>query len=323
MKRNALLLTLLVLLLAVSVGCEKVPLAEMDLTMPLGHVLGENASTEAAHSYEGIELYGVSGTAGYHYLTGKLYSFTFASSPDEEGEHAQYDILLENLSEVYGKPSATSDEGVSIWAKNKLGNVITLTLHEENASEDGYVSLAFSGKYDALTELGMVADTEGTDFPEESALSSLLDCAPSEVIASLGTPTESALDEAGTGAVVYDGFLLGERKGVLQVAFYEERSYSAVFSLSSLTGECSAEDYYELVADTRSAHKAPSEEYCLGYADDEGVSQTQYQMWKNVNNKFTAELVYFASPEGDVLQYGLTASWMLSNRPAMQAVMGD
>lgn len=323
MKRNALFLALLALLLVVPVGCGEVPLAEMDLSMPLGHVLGENASTEAAHIYEGVELYSVSGTAGYHYMTGKLYSFTFVSNPDEESESAQYETLLENLSEVYGKSSATSDEGVSIWVKNKLGNTITLTLHEGNASEEGYVSLAFCGKYDALTELGMVSAAEGVELSEESVLSSLLDCSPPEVIVSLGTPTESALDEAGTGAVVYDGFLLGERKGVLQVAFYEERSYSSVFSLSSLTGEYSTEDYYELVAGTRSAHKAPSEEYCLGYADDEGVSQTQYQMWKNVNNKFTAELVYFASPEGDVLQYGLTASWMLSNRPAMQAVMGD
>lgn len=323
MKKRFLYFLLVFLLLFSLTGCGEVPLEEQDLSMPLGHRLGETASGEEHHLYEKAELYGLPGTAGYHYLSGKLYAFTFATTPGEGTVSQMYDSLLDNLTSDFGKPSSTSEYGVSLWSGKGLANTIALASHGATSAQDGYVSLTFCGKYTALTDLEMIPGNTTTDFQEEATLSSLLDRTTEEVLTTLPTPTETSLDDSMTGAVIYDQFRLGSRVGVLSVSFYEDRSYSAVFSLSSVTGSCTPEDYYDLTALARNAHKAPKQDYCLGYAGDDGIHQTQYQMWQNVNNQFTAELVYFSSGEGDVLQYNLTSSWMLSNRPAMQAVMGD
>lgn len=324
MKRKLALLALVALLIFALTSCGEVSFDEQNKAMPLEHLLGEATPEDSSHTSTSATLYGLSGTAGFHYLSGKLYAFTFVTAPSEGAVSQQYDALLSGLSSDYGKPSSTSDEGVALWSSKSLANTITLTSHEPTAAQDGYVSLTFCGKFAALTELSMTATPSASaDFLEEATLSTLLDTTFSTLEATLGAPTEVSLDDAGTGAALYDHFTLGECTGVLQISFYEDRSYAASFSLSSLTGSCTPEDYYALTALTRGAHKAPKQDYCLGYADEDGISQTQYQLWKNVNNKFSAELVYFTSPQGDVLQYSLTASWMLSNRPAMQAVMGD
>lgn len=323
MKRKIALFTLLAMLAFALTSCGEVSFEEQNKTMPLEHVLGEDAPADAAHLYRSATLYEQPGNVALHYLSGKLYAFTFSTVPGEGTVSQQYDSLLSGLTADYGKPSSTSDEGVALWSSNGLANTITLTSHESTAQQSGYVSLTFCGKFSALTALDLVPEAFASEFEEESLLSSLLDTTRSDVLAALGPATETSIDEAGTGAVVYDNFACGALTGVLQVSFYEDRSYSAVFSLSSLTGSCAPEDYYALSAKTRAAHKDPKQEYCLGYAEEDSVSQTQYQLWKNVMNKFSAELIYYTTPEGDVLQYGLTASWMLSNRPAMQAVMGD
>lgn len=326
MKQKIGFLALFIVLALTLTACGEVSFDEQNKSMPLDHVLGEEYSIDSANFCESVTLYGLSGTAALHSLSGKLYSFTFATNPGEGIVSQQYETLLNGLSEDYGKPSSTSDDGVALWSNKSLANTITLTSHAASSTTQGYVSLSFVGKFDALTALGLISQENNAEFEEETTLASLLDVTADQVTQTLGSATEVSLDDAGTGAMVYDGFTLGTMTGVLQVSFYEDRSYSATFSLSTLSyGDmCSPESYYTFVAKTRAAHKAPTQDYCLGYADDEGgVSQTQYQMWKNVKNKFTAELIYYTSPEGDVLQYGLTASWMLSNRPAMQAVMGD
>lgn len=323
MKKRSLCFLLSCLLVFSLAGCGQVPLEEQNRSMPLGHLLGEDAPGQDSHLYEKADLYGLNGTAGYHYLSGKLYAFTFSTVPGDGIVSQSYDSLLKSLTDDFGKPSSTSEDGVSLWSGTGLANTITLTSHDATTAQAGYVSLTFCGKYDTLTALSLVPDALSSEFEEETTLSSLLDRTTEEVLASLPSPTERSLDESLTGSVIYEQFRLGSRVGVLSVSFYEDRSYSALFSLSSVTGSCTPEDYYDLTALARHAHKAPKQDYCLGYAAEDGVSQTQYQMWQNVNNQFTAELIYYTSGQGDVLQYSLTSSWMLNNRPAMQAVMGD